>query len=144
MAVNIDQELRRREFALDHVALELGHVDPVGGEAAERLVKRRRHVADAEHEGRHHWSAVALRRLRVLRQDHEARRVVRFVLDVVGEDLQAVDVGGQRRRQRGARRIVPLGNLAGRACRVAGDDGFETELADDLAALAERVNVAVD
>ena len=52
MAVDIGQELRRGELAVDHVALELGHVDAVGGEAAQRLVERGRHVADAEDEGR--------------------------------------------------------------------------------------------
>src|SRR5947209_18690943 len=38
MAFDVGIELRGEEIALDHVALELGHVDAVGGEAAERLV----------------------------------------------------------------------------------------------------------
>ena len=53
MAVDVGEEARRGEFAVDHVAFELGHVDAIGGEAAERLVERRRHVAHAEDEGRH-------------------------------------------------------------------------------------------
>src|SRR5712692_3160040 len=50
MAFDVGIELRREEIALDHVALELGHVDAVGGEAAERLVERGRHVAHPEQE----------------------------------------------------------------------------------------------
>ena len=54
MALDIDQELGRGEIAVDHVAFELGHVDAIGGEAAERLVERRRHVFHAEDEGGQH------------------------------------------------------------------------------------------
>ena len=54
VALDVGEELRRGELALDHVGLELGHVDAVGGEAAEPLVERRRQVLHPEHEGRHH------------------------------------------------------------------------------------------
>ena len=95
VAVDVGEELRRGEFALDHVAFELGHVDAVGGEAAERLVERRRHVAHAKDESRHH-RPVAARRAHcgVFDEHDEARRVVRLVLDV----------GGERRRGRRSRR----------------------------------------
>ena len=53
MAFDMGVKQRRREGA-ELVALQLGHVDAVGGEAAHRLVERGRHVADAEDEGRHH------------------------------------------------------------------------------------------
>src|SRR5215212_8309907 len=53
MAVDLGEELRRGELAADHVALQLGHVDPVGREAPERLVERGRQVADVEDEARH-------------------------------------------------------------------------------------------
>src|ERR1700675_421245 len=39
MALDVGVELRGEEIALDHVALELGHVDAVGGETAEPLVE---------------------------------------------------------------------------------------------------------
>src|SRR5258708_39855750 len=42
MALDVGIELRGEEIATDHVALELGHVDAVGGEAAQRLVERGR------------------------------------------------------------------------------------------------------
>src|SRR5690348_15913008 len=48
MPLDIGIELRRREASAEHVALELGHVDAVGGEAAQCLVERRRHVAHAK------------------------------------------------------------------------------------------------
>src|SRR5262249_12562837 len=50
MAFDIGVELRREEVALDHVALELGHVDAVGGEATQRLVERGRDIAHLKHE----------------------------------------------------------------------------------------------
>ena len=46
-------------MAVDHVALQLGHVDAVGGEAAERLVERGRQVADVEDERRDDRPVVA-------------------------------------------------------------------------------------
>src|SRR5579871_179817 len=53
MAVDVGEKLRGGKLAALHVALELGHVDPVGGEASERLVECRRNVAHPEDEGRH-------------------------------------------------------------------------------------------
>src|SRR5271155_4372882 len=52
MALHIGVELRRREVAVDHVAFQLGHVDAVGGEAAQRLIERGRYVADAKRKSR--------------------------------------------------------------------------------------------
>src|SRR5690242_3402486 len=60
MALDVGIELRGEEVALDHVAFELGHVDPVGGEAAKGLVKRGRDVADLEDEGGEHQPVAAL------------------------------------------------------------------------------------
>ena len=53
LAIDVAQELRRRELAVDHVTFQLGDVHPIGGEAAQRLVERRRHVAHTEYERRH-------------------------------------------------------------------------------------------
>ncbi len=39
MAVDFGQELGGGEAAVDHVAFQLGHVDAVGGEAAEGFVE---------------------------------------------------------------------------------------------------------
>ena len=50
MAVDIGVELRDGEGAVDDIAFELGDVDAVGGEAAQRLVERRRHAAHPEDE----------------------------------------------------------------------------------------------
>src|SRR3984957_15670156 len=51
MSLDVGVELGRGELAAHHVAFELGHVDAVGGEAAQRLIERRRHVAHVEDEG---------------------------------------------------------------------------------------------
>src|SRR5436190_23826322 len=48
MAVDIGVELGREEFAVDHVAFQLRHIDAVGGETAERLVERGGKVAHPE------------------------------------------------------------------------------------------------
>src|SRR5580693_1157163 len=52
--VDIGEELGRGELPAFHVALELGHVDAVGGEAAKRLVECGGNVAHAKDEGRDH------------------------------------------------------------------------------------------
>ena len=73
---------------------------------------------------RGHDRAVAARRLDVVAGEHdEAGGVVVLVLDVVAQDLEAVDLRGQRRRDRGLRRVRRLGDLAGGAGGVAGDHG---------------------
>src|SRR5271166_5869095 len=51
VALDIGIELGREKVALDHVAFELRHIDAVGREAAERLVQRRRNVANPEQKG---------------------------------------------------------------------------------------------
>src|SRR5262245_3586495 len=61
MALDVGVELCGEEIALDHVAFELGHVDAVGGEPAERLVERGWHVLHPEHESRDDF-ALAVRR----------------------------------------------------------------------------------
>ena len=67
-----------------------------------------------------------------------------LVLDVLFEDVEAVDFRGEPRGDRGARLVADLRDLAGRARGVGGDDRPDAELADHLAALAERVDVAFD
>src|SRR3954447_16827196 len=50
MTLDIGIELRVGEMAVEDVALELGDVDAIGGETAQRLVERRRHRAHLEDE----------------------------------------------------------------------------------------------
>src|SRR6185436_11652450 len=53
MALDLGIELRLLEMRAAEIALELDDVDAVGGEAAERLVERRRHALHPEQERRH-------------------------------------------------------------------------------------------
>ena len=76
-------------------------------------------------------------------EHHEAGGVVVLVLDVGDEHVEPVDLGGQRRGDGGLRRVAGLLDLAGGAGGVAGDHRAQAVLADDLAALAEGVHVAV-
>ena len=83
VALDVGVELRGEEVAADHVALELGHVDAVGGEAAHRLVERGRHVAHAEHEGGDDLAVAGLGPFLLARQHDEARGRIGLVLDVL-------------------------------------------------------------
>ena len=73
------------------------------------------------------------------------KRVVelRFVLDILFQDVEAVDFRREPRGDRGARDVLALGHLARRAGGVGGDDRLELQFADDVAALAERHHVAL-
>ena len=115
MPVDLGQELGGREVPADHVALQLGHVDPVGGEAAECLVERRGQVAHVEDERRHH-RPVARRCLDQVAGEHdEAGGVVLLVLDVVAEDLRV-----RRSPRRAAGRSRPVsGSSASATSRAA-------------------------
>ena len=61
----------------------------------------------------------------------------------VAQHVEPVDLGGQGRGDRGLGGVGVLRDLARGAGGVAGDDRRQAELADHLAALAERVHVAV-
>ena len=67
-----------------------------------------------------------------------------LVLDVLRQDVEAVDFGRKPRGDGGARLVADFGNLAGGAGGVGGDHRLDAELADHLAALAQRVHVALD
>src|SRR5689334_24981976 len=53
MALDLGVELRLLEMRAAEIAFQLDDVDAVGGEAAQRLVERRRHALHAEQERRH-------------------------------------------------------------------------------------------
>src|SRR3954447_2447894 len=97
MAVDIGVELGGEEIAVDHVAFELGHVDAVGGEAAERLVERGRQVAYPENKSGDQWARALDGPVLLARQHHEARGVVGLVVYILGQDIQAVDFRRQSR-----------------------------------------------
>src|SRR6516225_1138456 len=87
MAVDIGVKLRGEEIAVDHVALELGHVDAVGGKAAERLVERGRQIAHPKNKSCDQRPRILLGPFRLARQYDEAGSVVGLVLDVLGQDV---------------------------------------------------------
>ena len=76
------------------------------------------------------------------RENDEARRVVHLVLDIGHDDLEAVDLGGERRGDGGERRILGLRDHARRAGRVGLRHRLEAELEQLAAALAQRLRVA--
>ena len=81
---------------------------------------------------------------RLARQHHEARGVVGLVLDVLGQDVETIDLRGEPRGDRGDSLVVAFGNRAGAPAVSPRHDRLDAELADDPAALAERVHMALD
>src|SRR5262249_40604556 len=74
----------------------------------------------------------------------EAGRVVTLILDVRRQRLEAIDLAGQPGRERSPALVRPFRDLARRAGRIARDDRLELQAADNVAALAERMSVAID
>src|SRR5438067_8673237 len=91
MTLAISIKLRGGKAAIDHVAFQLGHVDAVGGEAAERLIQRRRNVAHLKYESADDALFLAPGPFRFARQHNKARGVVLGVGDVLFEDAQPID-----------------------------------------------------
>ena len=133
-----------KKFAVDHVAFQLGHVDAVGGKAAERLVERGGQVAHPENKSGDQRPRALFGPVRLARQHHEARGVVGLVLDVLGQDIEAIDFCRQARGDRGNGLVAALGDIARAAGGVGCDDRLDAELADDAPALAERMDMALD
>jgi hypothetical protein len=146
VAFDIGHKHGGREFVAHHVALQAGHVHAVRREAAQRLVQRGRDVADAEHKAgdRRSGQFVPGRQRRFAGQDHKTGGVGRIILNPGGQHFEAVDLRRQRGSEGELARIVPLGHFAGGPGGVAGDDRLEAVLADQLPALAQGVDVAVD
>src|ERR1700687_4357158 len=133
VALDVGIELRGEEIAANHVALELGHVDAVGGEAAHRLVERRWHVAYAEHEGRDDLALAGRCPFLLAREHDEARGRIGFVLDVLAQDVETIDLRGQTRGDGRARDVLALGYFARGTGGVGSDDRLQFQFADDLA-----------
>ncbi len=88
--------------------------------------------------------AAAMRPFLVARQDDEAGDVVFGVLDVLGHDVETIEIGRKPRRKRRHRAVPGLLDELGGTCRVAGDHRLPAVGAHDLAALAERMDMAVN
>src|SRR5215469_17022697 len=72
MALDIDIKLRGGEAAIDHIAFQLGHIDTVSGESAERLVKRCGNIAYLKDESGDDALFLVARPFRLARQHDEA------------------------------------------------------------------------
>src|SRR2546430_2823591 len=141
MTVDVGIKLRGKELAVDHVAFQLGHIDAVGGKAAERLVKRCGEVAYPENKSGYQRPRTLLGPVRFARQHDEASGVVGLVLDVFDKDVEPVDFGRQPRSDRGNALVAALGDVACAAGGIGRDARPEARLAGDTAALAERMDM---
>ena len=66
-----------------------------------------------------------------------------FVLDILSQDIEAVDVGGEPGCDCRAALVAALGDDPRAARGIGGDHRLDTQLADDAAALAQRMDVAL-
>ena len=89
-------------------------------------------------------AGAALGPARLAREHDEAGGVVGFILDVLRKDVESIDLGRKAGGDGGAGLVADFGDLARRSRSVGGNDRLDAELADHLAALAERMHMAFD
>jgi len=68
---------------------------------------------------------------------------VGLVLDILGQNIETIDFRGELRGDRCTRFVAAFGDDARASCGIARDDRLDAELADDAAALPERMDVAL-
>src|SRR6185312_8053973 len=143
MALDLGVELRLLEMRAAQVALELDDIDAVGGKPAQRLVERGRYALHPEQERRHaaHGAPVGLCLL--AREHQHAGGVVVGVLDVLRQHLQPIDARGKRGGDGADRLVALLGDLARGACRIAMDQRLDAVLLQEVAALRQRLDMAL-
>ena len=72
----------------------------------------------------------------------KAGGIVALVLDLAGEDVEAVDLSGEFGGERGHLGVSGLGHLAGRARGVGAGDALDVVLCQECAALAQKHRMA--
>jgi hypothetical protein len=137
----------RIEIAIAHIGLDLHQIQAIGGKTAQSLIEGGRqaaHLKDKAGEAgfRGLWQLVGIRRIGWRHQD-KTRRVVLGIRNIVGQDLQAIDLarntGGNGRLGWVGLATHPLGGRGGITC----DMRRPAMILDSLAALGQGVNVAV-
>src|SRR4029077_4686723 len=121
MTLDISIKLRGGKAAVDHIAFQLGHIDAVGGETAERLVQRRRNVAYLKYESGDDALFLAPCPFRLARPHDKGVFVLLGVGDILFEDAQPIDFRRQLGRQGGTRDIACFGHFARGAGSIGGD-----------------------
>ena len=144
MAFGVDIELRRREAAIDQIGFQLGQVDAVGGETAERLVERGGHAADPEDGGGHTGTVAGRRHHALAGHDQKAGGVVLRVLHAFAQDFQTIDLGGQLRADGGDGLVAQLGDGAGGTGGIGMLHRAGTEFGHQFAGLGQRVDMGAD
>ena len=84
-----------------------------------------------------------MRQLLLAGEHYETGRIRLVIFDPGGQYLQAVEFGRHGRCERELGRIIPVAHFARRTCGIAGNHRGQPVLADDLAALAQRMDVAM-
>ena len=94
MAFNIGVKLRRQK-TVGLIALKLGHIDLIGGKAAQRFIKRGGHIAHTENETGHDIFFIRLGIIGAGRHDEKARRIAGTVFNIFAQHIKAVNFGCQ-------------------------------------------------
>src|SRR5581483_6441051 len=108
------------------------------------LVEGCRNIAHLEYESGDDAFLLAISPFWLAGEYDETRGVVLGVGDVLLEDAQLVDFCCQTCRQHAACHVAGFRNFSRRAGSVGGYDRFQPELTNDVAALAERMHMALD
>ena len=137
MAFDISIELGCGETAAELITLQLGHVDPVGGKTAHRLVERRRHVAHPEDETGNYRTRSCGRHICFARQRQKARGVVVLILYIGRQDSQPIEIGSQPWSKCSNSWVTGFGNFARGTGGVIGNDGAPAVLAYESATLTK-------
>ena len=143
MALDVGKELGGVEARADQIAFQLGHVDAVGGETAQRLEKGGGHVAHAEDEGGDQQPRLRVRHDGIGGHDQEARGVVFGILDIGLERDQPVQFPGQFGSDGGLGLVAVGGDLGGGAGGIHMHHRLDAHFLDHVAALVQGMDVAV-
>ena len=144
VALEVDEEAVVPEALLRRAALELAQVQRTGGELLEDPEQRPRTVGPLEADDA--GLVVTARRRDPRADDDEPGLVLRVVLDLGREPLQAVDARGEVVADRGLAGLLRAGDPLGCFCgRVRGDDlGVRQLLVQPHPALRDRVRIRED
>ncbi len=144
MAFNIGIELRGGELALDLVGFKFRHVHAIGGEAAHGLVEGGGNIPYTEDKAGDDRPGSQGRILCFSRKHHKTRGVMGLVLNILAQDVEAVNLRRKPGSNDGAVLVLAFAQFTGGSRRVNRDHRFQTEFTDELAALAQRMDMAVD
>ena len=136
--LDIGEKLSGGKRTPDHVALEPDHVHAIGRKAAKRLVKGGGHVADSKDEAGHCLAVRGVCLDSLPGHHQKTGGVVPRILDVGGENVEAIYLGGERGTDGGRVSVARICEGLRRAGGVGNGDRLETACFQNFSALTKR------